>query len=316
VVTRAHANRTLKRLCTALLATVAACAGVVTAPVPVAAAAAGAVAVICDREIAPYRALLDEFTKTCDCAVRVIPPREAAPEGLEQRLKADGVRAVLAVGLQGRAAVEGVLELPVVLALVPQVGPWVEARPNRHGIEVSLSPRQHLETLRRIFPRSQRVGVVFDPAQSGWYVREALRAAAALDLTLVPRDISQPGELSSQLEELRGRIDVLWLLPDPTVLQGENLTVLLLASFESGVPIYGFARKYVELGAVAAAHLDPAALGAQAAALLRRASSPAGAPAPRWEYARGARLVLNQKVARKMGIVLEPALLEAADVVR
>jgi len=281
-------------------------------------AAAGEVAVICDREIAPYRALLEGLTSACDCTVRVITPQEAAPEGLEQRLKASGTRAVLAVGLRARAAVEGLRDLPVLLTMVPQVAPWVAAQANRSGIEMSLSPRQNLETLRRVFPRAQRIGVIFDPAQMGGYVRESQAAAVALNLTLVTREIARPGEFYRQLEELRGQIDVIWMLPDPTVLQGENVNALLLASFESRVPIYSFARKYVELGAIAAAQFDFTTLGDQVAERIRHMpSSLAGAAPLRWEYTRGAQLVLNQKVARKMGIVFEPDVLEAAaDVIR
>ncbi len=285
---------------------------------PRATAAVGYVVVVCDREIAPYRALLESFTKACDCTVRVIPPQEAAQEGLERRLKAAGARAVVGVGLQARAAVEELRDLPVLLTMVPQVQPWVLAAANRSGIEMSLSPRQHLETLRQVFPRAKRIGLIFDPAQTGGYVREAQAAARALNLSLVALEIARPGELLRRFEELRGQIDVFWVLPDPTVLQPENLKALLLASFESRIPLYAFARKYVELGAIAAAHLDPAALGAQAAGLLPRVlSPPGGADAPRWEYASGAQLVLNQKVARKMGIVLDPDVLEAAtDVLR
>lgn len=285
---------------------------------PALAAPPGEVAVICDQELAPYRALLASFTENCDCTVRVIPTREAAQPGLEQRLKSTGVRAVLAVGLEARVAAEGLRDLPVVLTMVPQVAPWVEAQANRSGIELSLSPRQTLETLRRVFPWAKRIGLVFDPAQVGGYVREAQAPAAALNLKLETREIARPGELSRRLAELRGRVDVLWVLPDPTALQAENLTVLLLASFESRLPIYGFARKYVELGAIAAAQADFTALGDQAASMIRRVSSPSADAAPvRWEYARGAQLVLNQKVARKMGIVLDPAVLEAAvDVLR
>lgn len=307
-----------RRCLAALLAALAACAGLLPGAAPAHAAPSGGVAVVCDREVAPYRALLEEFTRTCDCTVRVILPREAAREGFERRLKAEGVRAVVAVGVQAQAAVEGLRELPVLLTMVPQVAPWVAARPNRSGIEFALSPRQHLETLRRVFPRARRVGLVFDPAQTGDYVREARAAASALNLTLEAREIARPGELSRRLEQLRGQVDAIWLLPDPTVLHAENLDVLLLDSFASRVPLYGFARKYVEQGAIAAAHLDAAALGAQAAGLLLDRSSASGAAAPvRWEYARGAQLVLNQRVARKMGIVLDPDVLEtAADVIR
>lgn len=283
------------------------------AAAPLGAAPAAEVAVLCDPGIAPYRALLESFTKACNLKVRVVPPEEARPEGLERRLQAAGVRAVLAVGLQARAAADGLRELPVLLTMVPNAERWVAAQPNRFGIEMALAPRQNLETLRRVFPRAKRVGLIFDPGETGGYVREAQGAAAALGLSLVTREIARPGELPRRLEELRGGVDVIWLLPDPTVLQAENLQLLLLASFESRIPLYGFARKYVELGAIAAAHIDPASLGAQAAGMLHCLTEPAAGAAQRREYARGAQLVLNQKVARKMGLVLAPAVLEEAD---
>lgn len=284
------------------------------AAAPAHAAPAGEIAVVCDTGVAPYRALLDGFREASAHPVRVVAPEDAREPGFEERLRGRGSLAVLAVGEQGRTAVEGLRRLPVLLAMAPRVASWVAAQPNRLGIEMALSPRQHLETMRRVFPRAQRIGVIFDPGQTGGYAREAAAAAAGLGLTLVPREIARPAELQRRLEELRGQVDLLWLLPDPTVLQGANLDLLLLSSFESRLPLYGFARKYVELGAVAAAHLDPAAMGAQAAGMLAAALDQAAAPAAaRWRYAVGARLVVNRKVARKMGLDLDPALLEAAD---
>jgi putative ABC transport system substrate-binding protein len=277
------------------------------------AAPAGEIVVLCDTGVAPYRDLQEGFAQSSPLPVRVLPPEEAGGAGFEARLRHEGVRGVLAVGIQSRVAVEGLRELPVLLAMVPRVESWVAGQPNRLGIEMALSPRQHLETMRRVFPRARRVGVVFDPGQTGDYVREA-GAEAGPGLTLVTREIARPAELSRGLDELRGHVDVIWLLPDPTVLQGANLNILLLASFESRIPLYGFARKYVELGAIAAAHLDPAVMGAQAARMLAAALD--GPPAPaaaRWRYATGAQLVVNQKVARKMGLDLDPALLEEAD---
>ncbi|HEY5997908.1 MAG TPA: ABC transporter substrate binding protein [bacterium] len=277
------------------------------------AAPAGGILVVCDTEVAPYRLLEESFAKSSRLPVRVVAPEKAGGDDFEARLLREGVRGVLAVGMQARAAAEGLRELPVLLAMVPHVEPWVAERPNRLGIEMALSPRRHLETIRRVFPRARRVGVIFDPAQTGPYVRGAA-AVTGLGLTLVTREIARPTDLSRALEELRGEVDVIWLLPDPTVLQGTNLSVLLLASFESRVPLYGFARKYVELGAVAAAHLDPEVMGVQAAEMLAASlDRPPQPAAARLRYATGAELVVNRKVARKMGIDLDPTLLEEAD---
>ena len=284
------------------------------AAAPAAAAPAGGVAVLCETDVGPHRELLKGFREASALPVRVLAPEDARKEGLEERLREQGATAVLAVGEGARAAVEGLRRLPVLLAMVPRVEPWVAAQRNRLGIEMALSPRQHLETLRRVFPRAQRIGMVSDPGQTGGYAREAAAAAAGLGVALVTREITRPADLSRHLDELRGQVDVIWMLPDPTVLRGANLNILLLASFESRLPLYGFARKYVEQGAIAAAHLDPAAMGAQAAGMLAAALGQDPAPAAdRWRYATGARLVVNQRVARKMGLTLDPALLEEAD---
>src|SRR5512145_586667 len=94
------------------------------AAVGVFAAPPGEVAVICDQDVAPYRALLEGFRKACPHKIRVIPREEAAEPDLERRLKAGGVGAVVAVGMQSRAAADGLRELPVLLAMVPQTQPW------------------------------------------------------------------------------------------------------------------------------------------------------------------------------------------------
>ena len=277
------------------------------------AAPRGEIAIVCDQDIAPYRVFVEGFRKASTLPVRVIPCAEAARPGFEEWLRREGVRGVAAVGLQPCAAVDGLRELPVLRAMAPRVEPWVAAQPNRLGIEMMPSPRQHLETIRRVFPRARRVGVVFDPVQTGGYVREAT-LTAGLGLTLVTREATHPPDLSRRLEELRGQVDVIWLLPDTTVLHGENLDLLLLTSFESHIPLYGFARKYVELGAIAAVYFDPEAMGAQAAGMLATALDRAPEPAAaRWQYATGVRLVVNQKVARKMGLEIDPALLQEAD---
>ena len=284
------------------------------AAAPADAAPAGEIAVVCDKGVAPYRALLDGFREASAHPVRVVAPEDAREPGFEERLQGRGAARFSRSACRRATAVEGLRRLPVLLAMAPQAASWVAAQPNRLGIEMALSPRQHLETLRRVFPRAQaRSASSSTPGRPAGYVARGRGRRGGLGLTLVTREIARPADLSRRLEELRGQIDVLWLLPDPTVLQGENLDLLLLASFESRLPLYGFARKYVELGAVAAAHLDPAAMGAQAAGMLaacarRRPPRPRG---PRWQYATGARLVVNQKVARKMGIDLDPALLEA-----
>ena len=128
-----------------------------------------------------------------------------------------------------------------------------------------------------------------------------------------PADEAASAPAASRRWTWRDRRLELFLVP--AVIVADQVAKALV---RARIPLYSFARKYVDLGAIAASQLDFAALGAQVAELVRHLPAPAsGAAGARWVYAREAQLVINQKVARKMGLVLDPDVLEAAaDVIR
>jgi putative ABC transport system substrate-binding protein len=99
---------------------------------------------------------------------------------------------------------------------------------------------------------------------------------------------------------MRNRIDILWMLPDPTVITPAMVEYLFQFSFQYNVPIFSFADKYVEMGAVAALVVDPHDLGVQAGEIVKTLS--AGRKGPIRVYARNPRLMINTKMAEKMGL--------------
>ena len=56
---------------------------------------------------------------------------------------------------------------------------------------------------------------------------------------------------------MQGKIDILWMLPDATVVTDETVELLLRFSFQHDVPMFSFSKKYVEVGAVASLDVDP-----------------------------------------------------------
>jgi len=271
------------------------------------------VAVVTEPGVAPYKVVLQGFRAACPCRVLEFSLAEARAQGFERRLGEAGAAAVLAIGMPAREAVSAVRGLPVVAVMAPRMQEWAAGAANRFGISLAVSPQAHLEAIRLVYPGARRVGVIYDPAESGEYVREALAAAPSLGLELLAREAARPEEVPRALTRELAGTDVLWLLPDPTVLGAENLDLFLLDSFQKRLPIHAFALKYVELGAVSALNADLGALGRQAGRRLeRRLQLGAGGGEPRFAYARGFQLVLNGMVARKMGIALPAAALEEA----
>jgi putative ABC transport system substrate-binding protein len=282
----------------ALLLALLACAGHAGAGEP-------AIAVVFNPGIRPYEAFLAGFKSALRSPVVEVPLKGNGPVPGPESLRTGHLKLLVAVGIDALTAVEPARDLPVLATMIPDLRRRMAAAENRFGLEMAIAPARHLEAVHRLFPAARRIGVLYDPRSSGEYLREAGTAAAALGLTLVPREVGPPRETVERLAGLKGAIDVFWMLPEPALAQPDVLDALFLFSFQNRVPVYSFARKYVAVGAVAALTVDPFDLGVQAARLVDTAAAPdRPGGAPRWRYATENALVVNRKVAEKMGLTL------------
>jgi putative ABC transport system substrate-binding protein len=116
--------------------------------------------------------------------------------------------------------------------------------------------------------------------------------------------IGAPEQVPSVLAGLKGRIDWLWMVPDLTVLTPQTVDYLMLFSLESRVPIFTFARKYLDMGAALSASIDPYDMGRQAgemALALLRGTSVAELPQ---QAARKVVVEVNDTAAKMLGVAI------------
>ncbi|HYS44194.1 MAG TPA: ABC transporter substrate binding protein, partial [Geobacteraceae bacterium] len=149
------------------------------------------------------------------------------------------------------------------------------------------------------------VGVICDPAKSGYLVKRAQQAARGRGIELAVREVQTPRDVPDALTSLKGIVDALWMFPDTTVVTPETVELFLLTSQENRFPVIGFAGKYVEMGALTALDIDSFDQGRQAgemAAHILNGSAVADLPGAE---ARSTTVKVNRSVARKLGISLE-----------
>jgi len=297
--------RTLVRL---LLCTATAFA--VFAPCSPSLAVAADMVIVRSADIKPYKDAIRGFRDACDCAVREVVLRNG--ESVKTILS-DRSSAVVAVGT---AAFNKVRSHPaqqiVYIMVMPSEVPSALER-NISGVGMDPSPAAYLAAMNEIVPRAKRVGLLYDPKQTGPFVREAQLAAKTAGMELVVRPVEDLADMPSALERLRGKTDIIWMLPDPTVFTPETVELLLRFSFEHNVPVISFSRKYVAMGAVASLDVDPYDMGAQAAGIASRLS--AGGIGPIREPARMTRLFINAHVVKKMGLTIREETLKKAVII-
>ena len=213
-------------------------------------------------------------------------------------VKEERPRLVLAVGDSALAACRTVRQVPVVSLMSLNLTLSKTTNPNIGGVGVVAAPERYLNLFKAI--NARRVGVLYDPRRSAGYLKRAQDAAQRLGIDLVAREVRNPKESVSRLEQLKGRVDALWMIPDTTAVTLENLDAYFRFAMEQQLPLVTFARQYLDKGAIAAIEADRVDQGSVAVEQIRQLLGRKGEPLvvdPRKLH-----LSTNDIVARKLGI--------------
>ena len=234
-----------------------------------------------------------------------LAPRAATQGKVMDLLQRDPPQVVITLG-QGAAQLfrQSALskKVPVVYAMV--------ADPNAHGLKTDystgvsfdISPRNILETMKAVIPKLQRVGVVYDPLRTGALVEEARSLAPSMGYEILATRIEEVGELDSVLRAFERGVDIFWLLPDSTVLSGQNFDHLLKFSREFRVPIFAFSQELVRKGALLSITPDYEDLGVQAGIIVKKILEGTDAKLIPVAKPRKMKMALNMNVAKTFKI--------------
>jgi putative ABC transport system substrate-binding protein len=182
--------------------------------------------------------------------------------------------------------------------------------PNISGVSMDIDPSIVLKSIKEVIPSAKRIGLLYNPRYTMLYVNEAKQAARSAGIDLAARQVRDPSEIVPALNEIRDGMDVLWMLPDPTVISKETVDYMLRYSIQHSIPIFTFSKKYVEMGAIASLDMDPYDMGAQAAEIVARIVKGEDNGDGIRVYPRAARLTINVKAAEKMGLKIRDEVLK------
>jgi len=275
---------------------------------------ASKIVVLKSADIKPYNDALEGFRSSCGCEVSdELHQNENGPADISAELLATNPDGVLAIGMEALSQVRRIRDLPVVYAMIPNFQPSGSYGKNVSGVNMYIQPEKYLSAMLELFPWAKRIGLVYDPKNMEPFVQEAVHAAQSRGIELVMKKASRPSDTPPLIEGMKDKIDVFWMLPDMTVVNQEEVNFLLLFSFQNRVPVFTFSKKYVEMGAVAGLNMRPYDMGVQAGEIMKRLLAEKDAKSPVRMDARKTVLMINSKVARKMGIRIRDEISERAE---
>ena len=263
--------------------------------------------------VKPYNEAIEGFKSTCECSVREMNLAEMKIQDIRGNILKSNPAAVFAVGLDALNSVSDITGLPVLYTMAVGAGPEIsKGKNNRYGVSMDIHPEKYLSAMARLFPDAKRIGLIYNKFHTGKLVMEA-RGSPLRRFEIIALEISRPGQAPSVIQTLKGKIDIFWILPDPSVATPGTIDSILLFSFQNNIPVVSFTSKHVKMGALASLSASPFDLGAQAGKIAAENLNTNFRSVPALSHPQKVTLSINRKIAAKLGISFSDAVVREAE---
>jgi putative tryptophan/tyrosine transport system substrate-binding protein len=264
--------------------------------------------------IKPYNDALEGFKSTCMCAVTELNLPEIGKENIQEKIARIKPAGVLVIGMDALKSVSTMKDPPIFYTMVTEYGSGFPVNmKNTSGFSMDILPETYLRNMADFFPAAKRIGIIYSRQNTGKLVKDATAISRSVGLEIVAREVSGPGEVPAVIESLKGRIDIVWMLPDTLVLTPQTVDAMLLFSFQNKVPVFSFSGKYVKMGALASLSADPFRLGARTGELVVKKLNGGSYENPEHLHPSKVILTINKKIAEKFGLPQNSEIFRKAD---
>ncbi|UCD83769.1 MAG: ABC transporter substrate-binding protein [Deltaproteobacteria bacterium] len=234
---------------------------------------ASRIVVVLSDKLSPYQENLEGFRNTCEATITEYDMRgdEQWGEEIIRKIQASSPDLVLAIGTQAATLISEKLDrIPIIFSMVLNPEKHGLTGPNITGISLDIPVKTQLQTMRDMLPGIKKIGVLFDPKESGKIVSNARKVAEEMGFELIAVKTSSPKEIPRSLRETLSQVDALWMVADKTVVTNQSIKFFLETSLNFSVPLYGLSDSYVRSGALVSLTVDYRKNGEQMGALANR----------------------------------------------
>ncbi len=213
---------------------------------------------------------------------------------------------VLTIGvLATTIAKEELNDIPMIFCMVINHERFQLTGPNITGITTEVAIEEQLNGYQSILDSLQDLGVIYDPSKTGNIVENAETKVKDRGMNLVKYEIKSSKMVSKALENLIGRVDALWLLPDSTVVTKESFGLIKSTTLKNKIPLLCTSDAFVKAGALAAVFSDYVHIGRQATQLAKKILSQSASGSLGIVNPDRFTLAINSDTAEKLGLKLK-----------
>src|SRR2546426_3839508 len=250
-------------------------------------AGAAEVAILKSADLAAYNQAVAGFKATMPPSTTFLEydmqGDVARGQKLARKIRDSEATLLLAVGVKAALVAKlEIVDIPVIFCMVLDPAKHDLKAPNMTGIRLEVPVNRQFSTMRSVLPSLKRIGVLYDPENTGHLVEEARLLAKSMGLELVVKQVNTEKEVPPALRALLSQVEALWLVPASTVLTEDSLKFVLGTALDFNVPVIGFSSELVRSGALLGLSVSYEDVGRQAGLLAKRIVSDQERPVTGW----------------------------------
>jgi len=245
---------------------------------------------------------------------------------IAQQFVSDKVDVIVCIAtpnsLAAASAAEGT-EIPIVFSAITNpvgegmVSGW-DSHPDQNitGVSDMISVADDVDLIMEIVPGVETIGNIYNAGESNsvFLSEKLVEACDALDIEVVESTVSTSADVLAAAQSLVGRVDVIWVGTDNTVVSG--LEALIGVCEDNQIPLFPSDDPSIERGGIACWGFDYYDIGYQTGEMVARMLDGDGTanniPVEKGEIIF---LSVNVAAAEKMGVTIPQSIIDQAEIV-
>lgn len=237
-------------------------------------AAENTVIVIQSQQIPAYNEAIKGFEEGCkgkNISIKAVYDLKGnMDEGKKviRSLKEDKLKPnlVLAIGILATIfAKEQFSDIPIIFCMVINHERFNLQEANISGISSEASIEDQFTMLKEMLGTHKSIGVIYNSTESRKIISEATHVAKRFEFNLITAEVVSERDVASALNNVIKKIDVLWIIPDGTVITKNSLDAILKGTMKYNIPTFCTSSALVKAGILASISMDYTSTGLQAA---------------------------------------------------
>jgi len=275
------------------------------------------VIVIKSGEIEPYEQALNGFKSKYSGRISefIVPKKPEDSKGILDNIEAESPESILAIGIDALLFTkEKIHNIPIVYCMVMDPEKYgITNSNNITGITLKISTKDQMLKLKSIIPELKKVGIIYDPKNTKYIVKEALEIGKTLGIDFVTEKVRSQKTVPKALRKLNGEIDALWLIADATVITRDSFNFIILYTLENNIPLMAYCEAFVQAGALMSLSENYLEIGKQAAKIVKDVANKKTNLLGRIIEPENSYFIINTKTSKTIGINIPREVIESAD---